>query len=342
MRIRALAIRILKQLKNDKRALALIFFAPLLLLSLLYFILSSSNADIRIGVINAPERFMDNLYDNDASALRLNEGEAFHALEKGGLTAVVTIESGKAYVWVDGSNSSKAAQALRAIEAAKAPAVAAARPARPELVSEVVYVYGSTDATLFDTFSTTLIGFLTFFFVFLLSGIFFLKERTMGTLEKVLSTPIRRWEIVMGYVVGFGAVTLVQSLIIAAFVVYVLGVMLAGSLWLVFLVTLLTAFNALSLGFLLSTLASSEFQMMQFIPIVAVPQVFFSGMFDLSPAWQVVGYFIPLHYISDALNQVMMKGHGLSVILPDVCVLFFSSLLFMVINTRMLKKYRNI
>ena len=338
MRVRALALRILKQLKNDRRSLALIFLAPLLILSLLYFILSSSNADIRIGVINASESFMDKLYDNNAAAYRMSEDEAFSALEKSRITAVVTVESGKTYIWIDGSNSTKANQAIRIIEMAKAPSM----PSRPDLATEISYVYGSGDLTLFDTFSTTLIGFLTFFFVFLLSGIFFLKERTLGTLEKVLSTPIRRWEIVMGYVLGFGAVTLVQSLIIATFVVYVLNVMLAGSLWLVFVITLLTAFNALSLGFLLSTAAATEFQMIQFIPIIVVPQVFFSGMFDLSPLWQKVGYIMPIHYTVDALNHVMMKGHGFSYIMTDVFVLFFGSVMFMIINTRILKNYRNI
>jgi ABC-2 type transport system permease protein len=338
MRVRALALRILKQLKNDRRTLALIFFAPILLLSLLYFILSSTNTDIKIGVISGSEKFIDNLYDNNAGVFRMDEGEAFRALEAGKITAVVSIEGGKAFIWIDGSNSTKANQALKIIEVSKIPVM----PARPDLATEVVYKYGYGDATLFDTFSTTLIGFLTFFFVFLLSGIFFLKERTLGTLEKVLSTPIRRWEIVIGYVVGFGAVTLVQSLIIAVYVVYVLGVMLAGSLWLVFLITLLTAFNALSLGFLLSTAAATEFQMIQFIPIVVVPQVFFSGLFDLSPAWQMVSYIIPIHYTADALTHVMMKGHGLSYIMPDVCVLLFGSVTFMIINTRILKKYRNI
>ena len=338
MKVKALAVRILKQLKNDRRTLALIFFAPVLLLTLLYFILGSSNSDIRVNVINAPEKFMDNLYDNDAAAVRAGEGEAFRRLEAGEVTAVVTLEGGRMYIWVDGSNASKANAALRVLEMSKMQAA----PARPDLAAEVTYVYGSGDLTLFDTFSATLIGFLTFFFVFLLSGIFFLKERTLGTLEKVLSTPIKRWEIVIGYVLGFGAVTLIQSMIIALFVVYVLNVMLAGSLWLVFLVTLLTAFNALSLGFLLSTLATTEFQMMQFIPIVAVPQVFFTGMFDLSPAWQTVSYIIPMRYTANALNHVMMKGHGLSYILPDVCVLFFGAVMFMAINTQILKKYRKI
>jgi len=339
MKVRALAIRILKQLKNDRRSLALILFAPILLLTLLYLILTSSNTDIRVSVINAPEQFMDNLYDSNVTAVRMSEGEAFRALEAGEATAVVTIESGKAYVWIDGSNATKASAALALIERAKMPT---APTARPDLATEVVYQYGSGELTLFDSFGTTLVGFLTFFFVFLLSGIFFLKERTMGTLEKMLSTPIKRWEIVMGYVLGFGAVTLLQSLIIALYVVYVLDVMMAGSLWLVFLVTLLTAFNALSLGFLLSTLAATEFQMIQFIPVIVVPQVFFSGLFDISPMWQAIGRFVPMHYTAKALNSVMMKGLGFSYILPEVCVLFFGSLLFMFINTRILKKYRNI
>jgi len=339
MKVRALAVRILKQLKNDRRSLALILFAPILLLTLLYFILTGSNTDIHIGVINAPERFMDNLYDNNVTAVRMSESEASRALEKGEITAVVTIESGKAFVRVDGSNSGKANAALSAIERAKTPVMP---PSRPELVTEVAYQYGSGELTLFDDFGAVLIGFLTFFFVFLLSGIFFLKERTMGTLEKMLSTPIKRWEIVIGYVLGFGTVTLVQSLFITVYVIYVLEVMMAGSLLLVFLVTLLTAFNALSLGFLLSTLAATEFQMIQFIPIVVVPQVFFSGMFSLSPVWQTVGRVIPMHYTASALNSVMMKGLGFTYILPDVSVLFFGSLMFMFINTKILKKYRNI
>ena len=338
MRVRALAVRILKQFKNDRRSLALVLFAPILLLSLLYVILSSSGADIQIGVVNAPETFMNNLYDNNANAARMEEGEAFRALESSEVTAVVMIESGKVHVWVDGSNSSKAQAALQSIEKAKMPAA----PARPDLQTEIVYVYGSGDMTLFDSFSTTLIGFLTFFFVFLLSGIFFLKERTMGTLEKILSTPIRRWEVVAGYVLGFGVLTLAQSFVIAMFVVYVLDVMLAGSLALVFLVTLLTAFNALSLGLLLSTLAATEFQMIQFIPLIVVPQVFFSGMFDLSPTWEKVSYIMPLRYASSALDHVMMKGHGFSFILPDISVLFFAAVAFMVINTRILKRYRKI
>lgn len=77
------------------------------------------------------------------------------------------------------------------------------------------------------------------------------------TLEKLLSTPIKRWEIVTGYICGFGIVTVLQAIIIAVYVIYVLNSMMVGSLWLVMLITLLSAMTALSLGMLLSTAAAA-------------------------------------------------------------------------------------
>jgi ABC-2 type transport system permease protein len=161
-------------------------------------------------------------------------------------------------------------------------------------------------------------------------------------MEKLLSTPIKRWEIVTGYVFGFGTVTVVQSAIITFYVIYILDVMMIGSLWLVMLVTLLSAMTALSLGMLLSTAATSEFQMIQFIPIVIVPQVFFTGLFDLSPEWAVVGKFMPLYYVADALDKIMIRGAGLSAIAYDVGLLLGLTLIFMIANTLLLKRYRRI
>lgn len=213
---------------------------------------------------------------------------------------------------------------------------------RMDLKTEINYVYGAGDLKMFDNFGSLFIGFLVFFFTFLISGISFLQERTSGTLEKLLSTPIRRWEIVTGYILGFGTVTIVQSAIITFYVIYVLNVMMIGSLWLVMMITLLSAMTALSLGMLLSTAATSEFQMIQFIPIVIVPQVFFTGLFDLSPEWALVGKFMPLYYVADALDKVMIRGQGLTAIALDTGVLLGLTLIFMTANTILLKRYRNI
>jgi ABC-2 type transport system permease protein len=185
-----------------------------------------------------------------------------------------------------------------------------------------------------------LIGFIVFFFVFLVSGISFLQERTTGTLEKLLSTPIRRAEIVGGYLLGFGFFTALQSVIIVCFCVYALDVILIGAFGAVLLIILSGALTALSFGLLLSTAAQSEFQMMQFIPVAIIPQVFFSGLFDLSPQLEVIGRFTPLYYMAEALRAVMHKGAGLAAVLPAVGILCGLSLLFALANIRLLRKHR--
>lgn len=341
MRIMALALRILRQLVNDKRTLALILFAPLLLLTLIYLILDTTATDLRVGVINAPQTYIDSLYDQNVLTVRCTESEAMQMIADEKIIAAVKIVSGKVYVEINGINAAKTTAVLAAIEQAKK-GMASPPKERADLTTEVNYVYGSSDLGMFDNFGSLFIGFLVFFFTFLISGISFLQERTSGTLEKLLSTPIRRREIVSGYMIGFGAVTVVQAVIIAVYVIYVLNVMMIGSLWLVMLITLLSAMSALSLGMLLSTAATSEFQMIQFIPIIIVPQVFFTGLFDLSPEWALVGKFMPLYYVGDALDRVMLRGEGFGSIAFDVGILLGLTGIFMTVNTRILKRYRRI
>lgn len=338
MKVRALALRILNQIRHDKRTLALMLVAPLFLLTLVYLILGDSVTTEKVAVINAPIEYVNNLEKNNTVVLRYSENEARAALERGEVVATINMSSGKSFIEVDGSNPAKAKLALAGLEKAKIKTLAT----RPDLQSDVKYVYGSEDLPTFDNFGATLIGFIVFFFVFLISGISFLQERTSGTLEKLLSMPIQRWEIVAGYVLGFGLFTVLQSALVAWYCVYVLKVMMIGSFALVILITVLTALVALALGILASTAANNEFQMIQFIPIIVVPQIFFSGLFDLPQSVALIGHIMPLYYVGHALTQVMIRGSGISVIAWDIVAIVGCSLVFMVINTLLLKKYRRI
>lgn len=339
MRVKAIAFRIFTELKHDKRTLALVLFAPILMLTLIYFVLNSSLSNSNVGVLNAPSDYFDRLYDNNVTVTRfLDEKLAFDSLNKGEITAIINIVDGKSYIYVDGSNSQEAAMAVNLLEAAKKPP----QPTRIDQISDITYIYGADDLETFDNFGSVLIGVLVFFFVFIVAGMSFLQERTTGTLEKMLSTPIKRWELVLGYVLGFGGLTVVQSSLITFYVVYVLGVMMVGSIWLVLLITLLTAICALTLGMLLSTAASSQFQMLQFIPIVVVPQIFFCGLFQLSPEWDAIGRFMPLYYSADALNEIMIRGNGFNAVFLDISILLTFSIVFVFGNIKLLKKYRNI
>ena len=201
----------------------------------------------------------------------------------------------------------------------------------PTVKPDITYLYGYEDMTAFDNFGPILIGFFVFFFVFLIAGVAFLKERTTGTLERILATPLRRWEIVIGYLLGFGVFTIIQSALIAWFSINILNIMMVGSFSLVLLITILTAMVALTIGTFISAFANNELQMIQFIPIVVVPQVFFSGLFDLStmPPWlQSFGHFMPLWYSADALRNIMIRGKGWNDILFDVLILILICIIF--------------
>jgi ABC-2 type transport system permease protein len=188
-----------------------------------------------------------------------------------------------------------------------------------------------------------LIGFFSFFFAFLLAGVSFLRERTSGTLERLLATPIRRSEIVLGYLAGFGIFTLIQASLIAWYSVQVLGMSMSGNIVNMLLINLLLSLTALTLGTLLSSFASSEFQIIQFIPIIIVPQAFFSGLFNLdamNPVLQKLSYIMPLYYGADAMRGIMIRGEGIGDIQLDIYVLAGLSIIFALLNVVALKKHR--
>lgn len=340
MRVSALAKRIITEIRHDRRTLALMMIAPMVILTLIYFILDNTTPEVSMAVINAPAKFVESLENNNVTVIRTSEGEARRLVEQGKATAAVDRVEGKSRILLDGSNPNKSRVALASLEAARQSE--SAKPSRPDLVSEITYVYGYEDVTNFDNMGAALIGIMVFFLVFIVSGMSFLKERTAGTLDKLLSMPIQRWEIVAGYALGFGILTVFQSVLVTLYVIYVLGIMLAGSLLLVLLVVLLTALVSLTLGILMSTGARSEFQMMQFIPIIILPQVFFCGLFELTPVWAAFGRVMPLYYVADALKSVMIKGAGFAEIAPDILVLIAFSMIFMIANTLLLKKHRRI
>src|SRR5207248_10698179 len=129
-----------------------------------------------------------------------------------------------------------------------------------------------------DSIAPVFIGIFSFFFVFLLTSVAFLRERSQGTIERVMVSPLKRTELVMGYICGFMLFALIQSLLILLFVVFALRVHYSCNLTLVFLVAVLLTIGSVNLGIFLSTFAQNEFQVIQFIPLVFGIQVFLSGI----------------------------------------------------------------
>lgn len=362
MRIRALVVRIWQQLLHDKRTIALMLIAPIFILTLVWLVFNGSTYHPKIGVVKVPSVVTTALKSEDATVTKYSIAvSAMNALKAQKLDAYIDYRNGNPEVVLEGSDPSKSRSVLLDLQkmelklsgeevqqAAKAMQQlgAATHVALPQLKQPMVkYLYGSANMSSFDNFGPVLIGFFAFFFVFMVSGISFLKERTTGTLERLVATPIRRWEIVAGYVLGFGAFTTVQAVLIAWFSVDVLGMMMTGQLISLLVVALLLSLTALTLGVFLSTFANSEFQMMQFIPLIIVPQVFFSGLFNLDTmaVWlRWLSHIMPLYYGADALRNIMIRGEGLSSIWVDLVVLLGLPVIFMGLNVVTLRKYRKV
>lgn len=207
------------------------------------------------------------------------------------------------------------------------------------------YVYGDQDTGYFAKMLPILMGFFVFFFVFLISGMALLKERTTGTLDRLLATPVKRSSIVFGYMLSYGILAILQTVLIVLVTVWLLGIEVVGSLVSVVLINLLLALVALAFGILLSTFANSEFQMMQFIPLVVVPQVFFSGIIPLDSMadWvKDISYMIPLKYSGDAVNEIIMRGTSIFSLGGDMAVLLGFLIVLTVLNIVGLRRYRKV
>ncbi|MFJ7182560.1 ABC transporter permease [Lysinibacillus xylanilyticus] len=338
MRIGAIVTRIMQQMIRDKRTLALLFLAPLLVLSLMYFVFNSNEPEMTLVVSNGPASIIEKLKEAD-----------FDVIEKNDFT-IVSLKDEKYDGWLAFNETQLKLTLLnddpstaKALKMKLSQILQPEQSAMKKLTTD--YVYGDENTAIFDIFSPMLTGFFVFFFVFLITGIALLKERTSGTLERLLATPIKRSEIVAGYMIGYGLFAFIQTTIIVLFGVYVLDIVHVGSIWLVLLINIIVALVSLSLGALLSSFAASEFQMMQFIPLVIVPQIFFSGIFPLDnmAEWlQNIGRIMPLYYAADALNGVMYKGYSFSEILADLAVLTCFALVFITLNILSLKKYRSL
>jgi len=338
MRIGAIVTRIMQQMIRDKRTLGLLFFAPLLVLSLMYFVFNSNEPDMTLVVSNGPASIIEKLENGD-----------FHVIEKNDFS-IASLKDEKYDGWLAFQQTQLKLTLLNDVPStAKALKMKLSQVLQPEQSAMMKlatdYVYGDENTAIFDIFSPMLTGFFVFFFVFLITGIALLKERTSGTLERLLATPIKRSEIVAGYMIGYGLFAFIQTVIIVLFGIFVLDIVHVGSIWLVLLINIVVALVSLSLGALLSSFAASEFQMMQFIPLVIVPQIFFSGIFPLDNMveWlQNIGRIMPLYYAADALNGVMYKGYSFSEILADLAILASFALVFMTLNIVSLKKYRSL
>ena len=349
LRVAAVVRRIVAQFRRDPRSLALLFVAPLAIIALLGWVLSSSQStNARIAIVNESTGpagsvvatrlesaldgqtgiVLDKSVPDISTAERMLKDKTLDLIVV--LPADFSVQNRKIVLTTLGLNPMAEAASIPIIQKALIGAVVDSASAVLPTI-ERSSVYGSPDATQLDTLAPVVVGFFAYFFVFILTGISFLRERIGGTLERLLATPVSRSEIVVGYSIGFGFFATLQVAIVLAFVLgrlsvpaigpvpefaIGLGVKTVGNPLIAYLLVLVLGLGAVSLGIFLSTFARTELQILQFIPIVIVPQAILSGFFwpieQLPSLLQPVARILPVTYAIDGLRQVMIAGADLS------------------------------
>lgn len=175
-------------------------------------------------------------------------------------------------------------------------------------MSLLAWVFSNNDR-MFNSIAPALLGVFPFVIMFLITSITTLRERTGGTLERLMSMRISKADIIVGYALAFGIFGVIQSIITSSVAIYWLGMDVAGPQWFVIVVAIADTLLGVALGLLASAFARTEFQAVQFMPAFIFPQLIVCGLFvplaQLPDALNAAAYWLPLTYAVDALNGVV-------------------------------------
>jgi ABC-2 type transport system permease protein len=174
------------------------------------------------------------------------------------------------------------------------------------LISLLWWMFEGT--SVFDLVGPALLAMFPFIVMFLVTSVTTLRERSSGTLERLLSMPMGKLDFLLGYALAFGLVAAVQSALAVGISVGLLGLDVVGPVWLLTLVAVADAVLGTALGLLVSAFAQTEFQAVQFMPLIVIPQILLCGLFipreQLPPALEAVSNVLPLSYAVDAMQQL--------------------------------------
>ncbi len=339
-----LAKRVIRQTINDKRSVMMILVAPLLILTLVYFLLGDSGYVPTVGIDQdaTPASLVKALKTQDLKVINVSNKSAHHAKtylkDHQDVDAILSLSKTSGMTITMYEPSKKGAQAANAIQKAFA-------ALNPTAKVHTSYVYGTQGESTFNSLGYVFLALFSFFLVFIISGMALVRERSGGTLERLLMTPIKRGEVILGYTVGYGMFAIIQAILIVLYSIYVLKLSSLGNLGWILLTMVLLAVTAVSFGAMISVFARSELQVVQMIPFTIIPQVFFSGLIPLDLIPYHLGYLcyiMPIYYGAAAIKGVMVYGAGFIQIWPYLFGLIAYAVLLYLLNTQALKKFRKL
>ena len=194
---------------------------------------------------------------------------------------------------------------------------------------------------VFDRVGPPLLGMFPLIVMFLITSIAMLRERTTGTLERLMTLPLSKLELLAGYGLAFGLVGAVQAGLASTYAVVVLDLDLEGSLAAVLGLAIGNAVLGMALGLFVSAFARTEFQAVQFMPAFVMPQLLLCGLFaprdQMAGILETISNLLPLTYAYDALERVG-RGDGGSRLALDIAVLIGATLLALALGAATLRR----
>jgi ABC-2 type transport system permease protein len=198
------------------------------------------------------------------------------------------------------------------------------------------------DEQAFSRAAPAMLGVFPFIIMFMITSITTLRERTSGTLERLMTTPIGKLDLLFGYATAFGMVAAIQVTIATLVSVWWLGLTITGPLWILLLITVLDALLGMALGLFVSAFARTEFQAVQFMPVFVLPQVLLCGLFvprdAMAPLLTWLSDVMPLSYAVDALFHVTSNSDFTGTLLRNLVIISTCALLALVLGAMTLRR----
>ena len=209
------------------------------------------------------------------------------------------------------------------------------------LITLLYFMYNGQER-IFSRIALTMLGVFPFVVMFLITSIAMLRERTSGTLERLFTTPVGKLDLLFGYGIAFGVAAAVQAGVASAVAYWVFDMRMAGSIWLVVLIAVANAVLGVALGLLCSAFARTEFQAVQFMPVVAAPQLLLCGLFvarDQMAGWlQAISNVLPLSYSVQALTEVGAHAEPTGTMWRDLLIVLGAIILALALGAATLRR----
>jgi len=190
------------------------------------------------------------------------------------------------------------------------------------LIGLLAWIFNGTP--VFDKIGAPLLGVFPFVVMFLITSVATLRERSSGTLERLLSTPLGKGDFLGGYALAFGLLAVVQALVATGFAIWVCGLDVAGPRWLLVVVAVVDAVLGTATGLFVSAFARTEFQAVQFMPAFVLPQFLLCGLLmprDMLPrALELLSNVLPLSYAVDAMRTLTTQVDAAGDVGRDVAI----------------------